>query len=182
MVVWALTAGIGIYVLAAGITAQRRAAGPAAGPAAGAPARTAWPPVLAGSADEDEDGALLVGAAALATGLAVAPEPAVSRPAGEGSPLLEFIHPALGLFGLTFWIFFVMTGDRLFAWLAFGVVMIAVVAGLSWELINRRQARRRAQQTDGGLNFPPHLIALHGAAAACTVALVVLAAVAATHG
>lgn len=197
MVVWALTAGIGIYVLAVGITAGRRVsdlavaavtAAPLAGATrSGAPAAAA-PVATAGLApDEDEDD----GAGAVLTGLAALEESPPGPPHAvppEGSPLLEFVHPALALLGLTFWIFFVMTGDRVFAWVAFGVVVATAAAGLSWELVNRRIARRHAAATGGtpgtgpgGLNFPGHLIVLHGAAAVGTLALVVIAAAAATH-
>jgi hypothetical protein len=158
MVVWVLTAGIGVYVLVTGIGAQRRR-----------------PPVSDGElahvgAAAGTQGATLVGAAALASG--VVPERAQAR-AVEGSPLLEFVHPALALTGLTFWIFFVMTGDRLFAWVSFTVVMVAIVAGVTWVFASRRHTGPAA------VRFPPHLVLLHGAAAVCTLALVVIAAVAA---
>jgi hypothetical protein len=96
----------------------------------------------------------------------------------EGSPLLEFTHPLLALTGLTFWIFFVMTDDRLFAWIAFGVVVATVLAGLSWALLTRRVARRAGRKP---AVFPAHLVMIHGLAAACTLALVVISAVIATR-
>jgi hypothetical protein len=99
--------------------------------------------------------------------------PAAGPKIPEGSPLLEFTHPALALTGLTFWIFFVMTGDRPFAWVSSGVPVTAILAGVSWVFAGRRQ------RDPGRLRFPPHLLLLHGAAAACTLALVVIAAVAA---
>jgi hypothetical protein len=138
MVVWAVTAGIGVYLLATGIATARATARPARPPGGGAPAV-------------------------------------------EGSPLLEFTHPALALLGLTFWIFFVMTGDHVFAWIAFGVVVATVAAGLGWEQASRRR-RRRGARSGADTSFPPHLIMLHAAAAACTFALVVIAAVGAAHG
>lgn len=105
-------------------------------------------------------------------------------PAAKGSPLLEFIHPMLALLGLTFWIFFVMTGDRLFAWIAFGVVVATVLAGLSWVIITRRAARSRRDGGAGGAghSFPAHLVMIHGLAATCTFALVVISAATAAHG
>lgn len=160
MVVWVLTAGIGVYLLAAGIAVQRQAA------AGGAVSR--------GSS------------------------------AAEGSPLLEFIHPMLALLGLTFWIFFVMTDDRLFAWIAFGVVVATVLAGLSWVTITRRTALRRDRgpgaagngagaaghgagasghgASAAGHGFPAHLVMIHGLAATCTFALVMISAATAAHG
>lgn len=170
MVVWAFTAGMGVYLLGVGIARQRTAA------AAGKTAQV--------TDGEPPDEAPLVGRAALAMVLQDAPA-ARGQPRVEGSPLLEFVHPALALVGLTFWIFFVMTGYRTFAWVAFGVAAATVTAGLSWELAARRTARRcRGEQgrEQAGPSFPPHLITMHGLAAACTVALVVIAAVTAGHG
>ena len=163
MVVWVLTAGIGIYLLAAGIAAQRQLAGDmgaAGGTAAAGSTATAGSTAAAGGAA-----------------------------AAQGSPLLEFTHPLLAVTGLTFWIFFVMTDDRLFAWIALGVVVAAVLAGLSWVVISRRAARLRAARRLGGgepaaagHSFPAHLVMIHGLAAACTLALVVISAATAVHG
>ncbi len=165
MVVWVLTAGIGIYLLAAGIAAQRQTAGlrrsATAGPAdAGGRARrddvgpavggAVLPPAgeRADPLAPGPDGATVVGAAALAS--ITAPDggaaPGGGGPGAEESPLLEFTHPLLALTGLTFWIFFVMTDDRLFAWIAFGVVVATVLAGLSWAWLTRRVARRAGRR------------------------------------
>jgi hypothetical protein len=219
MVVWALTAGIGIYLLAVGFAAQRAAAGGQA-TAAAVPVTSSRPrrvqpryesvedndPDDAGSTDTAGAGTenvMVTGTAALATVLGgqqvgaeqpradrpSADRPSADRPsaaprsAAEESALLEFLHPALALLGLTIWIFFMVTGDRLFAWIAFGVVVATVAAGVSWEAARRKHARAReraaAQQNT---SFPPHLIMLHGLAAVCTFALVVIAAVVAGHG
>jgi hypothetical protein len=126
------------------------------------------------------DGATVVGAAALARLTAPGDGAAADGggPGVEGSPLLEFIHPLLALLGLTFWIFFVMTSDRLFAWIAFGVVVATVLAGLSWALLTRRVARRADREP---AVFPGHLVMIHGLAAACTLALVVISAIIATR-
>jgi hypothetical protein len=165
MVVWALTAGIGIYLLAVGFTAQRTDER-----APRAPVKTEAP--------------VAMGSAALTVVLGDE-RPTGSRPAPEGSPLLEFVHPALALLGLTFWICYTMTHYRPFAWIALGVVVATVLAGVSWEVARRRMTRRHAVAPDegaparGGTGFPPHLILLHGVAAACTFALVVIAAAAA---
>ncbi|HEY2577616.1 MAG TPA: hypothetical protein VGI74_15020 [Streptosporangiaceae bacterium] len=119
------------------------------------------------------EGATLVGTAALASGAVPGGAPSSGGRPVEGSPLLEFVHPLLALTGLTFWIFFVMTGYRLFAWVSLSVVVTAILAGAGWVFASRRQ------RDPGGLRFPPHLVLLHGAAAVCTLALVVIAAVAA---
>ena len=218
MVVWVLTAGIGIYLLAAGIAAQReveglrrpagaRPAGGSAGlaDAGSGPAGAGSGPEDAGSGPEDAgsgpadggagpspageradplapgpDGATVVGAAALASITATGgAAPGSGGPETEGSPLLEFTHPLLALTGLTFWIFFVMTDDRLFAWIAFGVVTATVLAGLTWAVLTRRATRRADREPAA---FPARLVTIHGLAAACTLALVVISAVTATHG
>lgn len=158
MVVWALTAGIGIYLLAVGITTQR-----AHEHAPRVPVKTETPAV--------------VGTAALPVVLG-ADRPAAGKPAAEESALLEFVHPALALLGLTFWICYTMSHYRAFAWVAFGVAVATIAAGLTWEAVRRRMARGRAGPARGdAANFPPHLIMLHGAAAACTFALVVITTV-----
>src|SRR5487761_1727399 len=195
MVVWVLTAGIGIYLLAAGIAAQRQPAGGQALPRDDQPADD-------GSALAPGGGAAALTSGALGSGAAAGGPRGGSR--AEGSPLLEFTHPMLALTGLVFWIFFVMTDDRLFAWIAFGVVVATVLAGVSWVLMTRRSARQRAAAHDAesqtaerrdrlpaasgpepaapGPRFPAHLVMVHGLPAACTFALVVIAAATAAHG
>src|SRR5215472_1413851 len=127
----------------------------------------------------EPDGAAVLGAPALAsiTAPGGGAAPGGGGPEAEGSPLLEFTHPLLALTGLTFWIFFVMTDDRLFAWIAFGVVAATVLAGLSWAMRTRRAARAGREP----VAFPPHLLMIHGLAAACTLTLVVISAVTAAH-
>jgi hypothetical protein len=181
MVLWVLTAGIGIYLLAAGIAAQRQAAGLRRPAGAGPAGESAGPAgESAGSLAPGPDGATVVGAAALAS--ITAPDggaaPGAGGPEAEGSPLLEFMHPLLALTGLTFWIFFVMTDDRLFARIALGVVVAAVLAGLSWAAATRRAAGRAGRRTAA---FPAHLVMIHGLAAACTLTLVVISALTAAH-
>jgi hypothetical protein len=184
MVVWVLTAGIGVYLLAAGIAAQRPAGAEAGGAEAGG----------GGSAAEAGGGGSAAQAAGGGSAAPAGGGSAAVAAAAEGSALLEFTHPLLALTGLTFWIFFVMTDDRLFAWIAFGVVVGAVLAGLSWVIIGRRTARGRgggpgaagpgaAGPVASAHAFPGRLVVIHGLAAACTLALVVIAAAtAAAHG
>jgi hypothetical protein len=216
MVVWVLTAGIGVYLLAAGLAAQRQAAdtarqsadsSPEPPPAGPGSASTASASTATGSgasaspvnaspavAAQATEGATVVGVAALASGVlaasgTVASGAAPGSAAGGGeSALLEFIHPALALTGLTFWIFFVVTSGRVFAWIAFGVVVAATAAGASWAFTGWRKAstagrpaEARRPDSEGAVahGFPGHLVLAHGVAAACTLALVVIAAVAA---
>jgi hypothetical protein len=215
MVVWVLTAGIGIYLLAAGIAAQRHAGGtrvlPGDGLTPGSQADSGLTPsrqadggtglASAGGGssglDPAADGATVVGTAALSGGV-LGSGVAAGGPGGgsrtpEGSPLLEFTHPLLAVTGLMFWIFYVMTDDRLFAWIAFGVVVTTVLAGVGWVLLTRHLARQRPAPPAAtarpdhepgapGPRFPAHLVMIHGLAAACTFALVVIAAATAAHG
>ena len=148
MVVWALTAGIGVYLLAAVIAAHREQA-------AGRPAP---------------------GGSPAASGSPAPGGPAAARGSAPGeSALLEFSHPALALTGLAIWIFFVVTSARVFAWAAFGVVVAAILAGLTWAVRGWRQAR--SASAGGETGVPVRLLLIHGFAAACTVTLVVIAAV-----
>src|SRR5579862_2745595 len=102
MVLWMLTAGIGGYLLAVGFAAQRARAG----------------------VTQPQQEPVVVDPAGM---LGVVPEagarPVSARAEVEGSPLLEFVHPALALTGLTLWIFYTVSGDRVFAWLGFGIVL-----------------------------------------------------------
>jgi hypothetical protein len=72
---------------------------------------------------------------------------------------------------------------RPLGWIAFGLVTVTVCLGLSWFAANTRAARRQqpdGQQPDGqhgaGPSLSTRLIALHGGAAAVTVALAALTA------
>jgi hypothetical protein len=97
-----------------------------------------------------QDEAVVMGSAAVLSGVvpeasvAGGPGPGGSRAEIEGSPLLEFMHPALALTGLTLWIFYTVSGDRLFAWIGFGIVLAAVLAGVGWATMSKRVDRRRA--------------------------------------
>jgi hypothetical protein len=149
-----------------------------------------------------QDDAVVMGSAAMLSGVVPATSVAGglgtggSRAEIEGSPLLEFMHPALALTGLTLWIFYTVSGDRLFAWIGFAIVLAAVLAGVGWVLMGKRDERRQAARraaagavgptagaagaaADGagaggfaGQGFPGHLVLLHAAAALCTLALV----------
>ena len=55
--------------------------------------------------------------------------------------LLEFAHPASAIVGLGFWLGFTLVHDRVFGWIAFGLVTAAVCLGLTWYTANARAAR-----------------------------------------
>ncbi len=182
LVVWALTAAAGVYLLAAVMAAKRAAAGPRPAPAplpeAPPPPETPAPP----ETPPPPDAGAPRGTGAPPTVRTPPPIPRtkVSAPPGE-HPLLEFCHPALGITGLACWFAFVATHGRAFAWLAFGALAVTIAAGLGWLAARARSARQHA---DGGHGpaVPVRRIALHGLAAATTCGLAIAAVLAASHG
>jgi hypothetical protein len=169
LVVWVLTAALGATLL---ITRQAGppAPAPVPEPAAPVPATTAPPAITAPPV----------------TGLAELPpipRVRVHTPAGE-HPLLEFSHPALGLVGLGLWFIFVGTHYHPLAWVAFGVLVVTIAAGLRWFIGHARAARRAATQAGGppARRGVPRLALVHGLAASTTFLLAVLTALAASHG
>jgi hypothetical protein len=158
LVLWVLTAGAGVSLLAAGNAARRTAAG-AVMPAS-PPARSAAVPLT-------DDGRP-----------PPVPRAKVVAPSGE-HPLLEFSHPALALTGFGFWLAFVFVHYRSLAWISFGVLVVTLGAGLGWLIRNTLASRRRKGDARA---FPPRLIVLHGLAATAVLALTVLTALTAGHG
>jgi hypothetical protein len=131
MLFWMFTVGAGIYLLVAG----RPARGPVEGAAAPEPAgvtRTAGVPMAA--------------AAAYTSGAKVPPitHTRITTRPGE-HPLLEFMHPALGVTGLGCLIAFVITRAPGFAWASFVVVVATIAAGVTWYVMNARATAPRAE-------------------------------------
>lgn len=103
--------------------------------------------------------------------------PSLARAKAEPIPgmraLAEFTHPALAITGLAFWLIYVMSRDRLFAAIGFGIVLGTIVAGLSWFTTNLRAAR--AGKSDSlNRSLSARLLILHGAGATLTLLLVAL--------
>ena len=184
LVLWLLTAGAGFYLLVTSNLGRARAA--AASPAA-EPAATTSAAVHAASA-----------AASSATQAAAAP-PASKREmrraardrfdppsltAAKNAPvlpglrsLLEFAHPASAIVGLGFWLGFTLVHNRVFGWIAFGLVTVTVCLGLTWYAANARAARRKGSpEGEPAPSFSTRLVILHGSAAAVTFVLAALAA------
>lgn len=157
LILWMLTASVGVSLLRSGRAAKGAAAD--AAQTAGVPARFAAIPLT-------EDGRP-----------PPVPHAKVTAPPGE-HPLLQFCHPALALIGFGFWLAFVLVHYRPLAWISFGILVVTIGAGLSWLTGNTLAARRQGATHA----FPSRLIALHGLAAAATLALAVLAALTAGHG
>jgi multisubunit Na+/H+ antiporter MnhC subunit len=99
--------------------------------------------------------------------------------------LAEFVHPALAIIGLGFWIGYVVSRDRLMLAIGLGILLGAICAGLSWFAVNTRAAKR-AVANDAGedsgtedlrtapLSFTPLVLTLHTVGAALTLLFVVL--------
>jgi hypothetical protein len=89
--------------------------------------------------------------------------------------LAGFAHPAGGIIGLAFWLGYTLVHNRALGWIAFGLVAATACAGLGWFAANTRAARR-AGPGRRAPSFAGRLVALHGSAAALTVALAALTA------
>ena len=188
LLLWLVTAGAGLYLLLSG-----RPARPSAEPAE-APAPATVPasgPVQSGLPQATVD--------ALAAGATVPPitHTRITTPPGQ-HPLLEFMHPALGIIGLGSWIAFVVTRFHAFAWIAFGVLLATIAAGLTWYTINARLAAARAASSGAGSGpgsgsgaaakpaaegrrYPPRRILIHGGAASTTLILALITLLITVH-
>jgi hypothetical protein len=127
MLLWIFTAGAGIYLLAAGRPAAVSAEAEADAEAVTVPpsrAQYGLPPAAV---------------QAMAAGARVPPitHTRITTQPGQ-HPLLEFMHPALGIVGLGIWIAYVATRFAAFAWVSFGVLLVAIAAGLTWYVANHR--------------------------------------------
>ena len=89
--------------------------------------------------------------------------------------LVEFAHPTGGVIGLAFWLGFTLVHNRALGWIGFGLAAATACVGLGWFTVNTRAARR-ADPSRPAPSFVGRLAALHGSAAALTVALAALAA------
>ena len=96
---------------------------------------------------------------------------AKSEPLPGMRALAEFAHPALAITGFAFWAAYLLTGDRVFGAIGFGILLGAICAGLSWFTASKRAARRGRA---GTLVLSPRLLLLHGAGAALTLLLTAL--------
>lgn len=175
LVLWVLTASAGVSLLSSGRAGRGAAAG--AAPRTDSSAGATQPAGAAGGPAQ-RAGARFAAIPLTEDGRPPpVPHAKVTAPPGE-HPLLQFCHPALALIGFGFWLAFVLVHYRPLAWISFGILVITIGAGLSWLTGNTLAARRHGIPRA----FPPRLIALHGLAAAATLALAVLTALTAGHG
>jgi hypothetical protein len=79
--------------------------------------------------------------------------PSLARAKSEPLPgmraLAEFTHPALAIIGFGFWLGYVLSHNRVFAAIGFGILLGAIAAGLSWFTANTRAARRASAAHPG---------------------------------
>ncbi len=137
-------------------------------------------------------------AAAYAAGAKVPPitHTRITTQPGE-HPLLEFMHPALGVVGLGCWMAFVITRFSAFAWVALGVIVMTIAAGVSWYTASTRaagaagaaqggQAKGPGTTTGPGpgspaARYPVRRVLVHGSGAAVTFVLAIVTALIAHH-
>jgi hypothetical protein len=162
LILWLLTAAVGITLLRAGGAARRRRAAEIS-----LQAQPASVPVRIGAIPLTADGKP-----------PPVPHVRVVTPPGE-HPLLEFMHPALAVTGLAFWSMFTFVHYRPLAWIAIGILLVTIGVGLGWQALNRLAAGRKPASAWA---FPPRLLLLHAFAAGCSISLTVLAALVASHG
>jgi hypothetical protein len=180
LVLWLATAAVGLTMLRAGSSARRAAAAQAATlepgtmqPGSQQPAALQTVSLVAGSRARS---------AAVPLAADGSPPPAphtrVATPPGE-HPLLEFSHPALAISGLAAWSMYVYVRYQPLAWIAFGILLVTIAAGLGWLSRSSRDAHR---QISTAWAFPSRLVRLHGLAATLSIALTILTALSAAHG
>jgi len=180
LLLWLCTATIGSYLLVTAVRAGNRGreADPAEPVGVPAAATASSAPTRAAARNKD----------------IFAPQSlrqAQSEPIGGLRDLAEFSHPALAMIGIGFWLGYVVSRDRLFAVIGLGVLLGTICAGVSWYLMNKRDARR-AVATEPGATEPghtepgaagsgtpqltasPRVLILHGAGATLTLLIAVL--------
>lgn len=175
LVLWAFTAGAGFYLLVTSSPASP-----------GRPASSGRPVSPGGAARPApaEPAPAAAGAARTAPSRRDARDPWApnSLVAARQAPLVpsaralaEFAHPAAGIVGLGFWLGFTLVHARVLGWIGFGLAGATACVGLAWFAANTRAARRPAS-AGSAPSFATRLVALHGSAAAITIALAALTA------
>ncbi|HEV2254566.1 MAG TPA: hypothetical protein VGS06_15355 [Streptosporangiaceae bacterium] len=196
LVLWLFTAGAGFYLLFTSSLGRARPAGPAARlPPVTQPAAASAANAAAASATAAASAAKTTATAATAARTAggLPSRRAARRAARErwdppslvaarqapvlpgARSLVEFAHPTGGLIGLAFWLGFTLIHNRALGWIGFGLAAATACVGLGWFTANTRTARR-ADPGRPAPSFAGRLVALHGSAAALTLALAALTA------
>ena len=195
LVLWLFTAGAGFYLLFTSSLSRARPRGPAP-----QPTRAPQPAPVTQSVPVTQPAAAASAANASATAATAAgtadgpPSRRTARRAARqrwdppslvaarqapvlpgARSLVEFAHPAGGIIGLAFWLGFTLVHNRALGWIGFGLAAATACVGLAWFTANTRAARR-ANPARPAPSFVGRLAALHGSAAALTVALAALTA------
>ena len=200
LVLWLFTAGAGFYLLFTSNLSRARPAGPAAQPAPTAqPTPVTHPAAAATAANASAtaaNAATSANASATAAPAARTADGSPSRRAARRAArerwdppslvaarqapvlparsLVEFAHPTGGIIGLAFWLGFTLVHNHALGWIGFGLAAATACVGLGWFTANTRAARR-ANPARPAPSFVGRLAALHGSAAALTVALAAVA-------
>jgi hypothetical protein len=191
LVLWLFTAGAGFYLLFTSSLGRARPAGPAAQPAPVTQSAAANAAAAATSAANANASATVATATRTAGG---PPSRRAARRAARerwdppslvaarrapvlpgARSLVEFAHPTGGIIGLAFWLGFTLVHNRALGWIGFGLAAATACVGLGWFTANTRAARR-ADPSRTAPSFAGRLVALHGTAAALTLALAALTA------
>jgi hypothetical protein len=181
LVLWVGTATVGSYLLMTAI----RSANAGSAPSESASARAEQPATV--SAEQP-----------VAPSPAAAPTrpvrdrdrfdpPSLQRAKSEPLPgmreLAEFAHPALAIIGLGCWLGYALSHERVFAAIGLGLLLGAILAGVSWFTVSTRAAKRAGADGTGTensgaapLSFSPRLLTLHAIGAALTLLFVALIA------
>src|SRR4051812_29732392 len=85
-------------------------------------------------------------------------------------------HPALALAALATWVAFVFTERSIYAWSAFGALVLVALLGFTM-LTRWLTAEGGKHARDGEQGFPVVAVVAHGAVATLTFVLVLLAAI-----
>ncbi|MGO8961751.1 MAG: hypothetical protein ACLQFR_30920 [Streptosporangiaceae bacterium] len=180
LLLWLATAAIGLTMLRAGGAARKAAVSRAAvsRPGSRQPGTLQAAGLSAAGLVPDAPARLAAVPLAADGSPPPAPHTRVATPPGE-HPLLEFSHPALAVTGLATWSMFVLVHYRPLAWIAFGILLVTMSAGLGWFSRSRSDAKRKLASA---WVFPPRLIKLHGLAVVFSITLTVLTALSAAHG
>ena len=175
LVLWMFTAGAGFRLLFTSNLGRARPAGPSARGPQPAPAATA---AHAARAAPTRPASGRAARDRWAPPSLVAARQAPILPGARS--LVEFAHPAGAIIGLAFWLGFTLVHARALGWIGFGLAAVTACVGLGWFTANTRAARGSTgptgPTTGSTPSFADRLVALHGSAAAVTVALAALAA------
>ena len=171
LVLWLATATVGLTMLRAGNSARRATAAQAATMLPGVLQPTGRQAATLQAASLPPEMRTRSAAVPLAADGSPPPAPhtRVATPPGE-HPLLEFSHPALAISGLAAWSMYVYVHYQPLAWIAFGILVVTMAAGVGWLVRSRSDAQRKVSTAWA---FPPRLVTLHGLAATLSIALTV---------